>query len=227
MHKRRKWRKRVRWVVWTSAALVGLTVGMDVYVGRNNFGRISVDVENVGERPVALVLGTAKDVQGRPNLFYWARIDAAAELYHAGKVRGVLVSGGSSRANYDEAGAMKRDLVDQGVPAQYITCDYAGFRTLDSVIRAECVFGQSEYVVVSQRFHCERAIFLARALSHDAVAFCAEDVPGLPGVRVRIREAAARCIAVLDVYVWNRKPKVLGPHETVGLREISNRKNHG
>ncbi|MCP5020962.1 MAG: hypothetical protein GY930_04215, partial [bacterium] len=98
--------------------------------------QVHTSADSVPKSPVGLVLGTSPTFHGRPNLFYTARIEAAAELYLAGRVRGLIVSGDNSRTEYNEPDSMRADLIAAGVPAGFITCDYAGFRTLDSVIRA-------------------------------------------------------------------------------------------
>lgn len=180
--------------------------------------RVHRDPARVPTAPVALVLGTAPLHQGRPNRFYTARLDAAARLYLSGRVRGLLVSGDNGSVNVDEPSAMKRDLVERGVPAEHITCDFAGFRTLDSVVRAREVFGLERVVVVSQAFHAERAVFLARRRGLSAEAFAAEDPWLGPWLKVRLRELAARSLAWWDLLVGT-DPRYLGPPETVGLRE--------
>ncbi len=213
-----------RWVRW----LMGLTflaallppavvLGIDVFISVSTNGSIYDDVAAVPARPVALLLGCSKYFEGRENWFYRRRIDAAAELYLAGKVRGILVSGDNSTKSYDEPSDIKADLVAAGVPAEYITLDYAGFRTWDSLVRARDVFGQTSMVIGSQRFHCQRAIFLARRLDLDVVGYAAADVAGRGGRNIRRREILARNKAVLDL-ITGAEPKFLGQAETVPLR---------
>jgi len=189
----------------------------DCHVGSFSKGKIFSEVSDVPHCPAAVVLGCAKTVQGRPNLYYSRRIDAAVQLWQAGKVDAILVSGDNSRADYDEPSAMKADLVSRGVPAEYITIDYAGFRTLDSVVRAGEIFGLNKYVIVSQPFHCRRAIYLADKNGQSVVGYCAEDVGGRSGLRVRSREVLARVKAVFDVII-SQKPKYLGKKEHVCYR---------
>lgn len=90
------------------------------------------------------------------------RLDAAKELYDAGKIEYILVSGDNSTQQYNETDTMKADLVEMGIPEEKIYGDYAGFRTLDSVVRARDIFGQESYIIITQRFHLERALYLAR-----------------------------------------------------------------
>jgi SanA protein len=171
---------------------------------------VSADLARVPSNEVGLVLGCSPEVEGgRKNLFFVTRIRAASTLYHAGKVRRLLVSGDNSDPSYDEPSAMADALVAAGVPRERITRDFAGFRTLDSMVRAKEVFGVERVTVISQRFHVERAVFLGRAHGVDAVGFAAADVNGSLGLR--LREIASRVVAVLDVYLVGTRPRLLGP----------------
>jgi SanA protein len=193
----------------------------DVVVGSS--ARVHTDAALVPKCRVALVLGTAPTIQGRPNLFYTYRLRAAADLWEAGAIDGVLVSGDNGNADYNEPDAMRADLVALGVPADVVTCDYAGFRTLDSVVRAKEVFGLERCIVVSQPTHAERAVYLAEAHGLDATAFGARE-PGARRARAksRLREVAARTLAVFDVLLGT-EPKFLGPPVEVATRERGDR----
>ena len=190
--------------------LILLLYGSNSAVERAAMGKTYNEVANVPVRPVGVVLGTTNMVYGRPNLFYTARIDAAAELFHAGKVTHLIVSGDNSSKYYDEPTQMKADLMEKGVPEDKITPDFAGLRTLDSMVRAGVVFGQQRFTVVSQCFQAERGIYLANHHDLDAIAFCARDVQGLGGQRTYLREYLARFKAVLDVWVLRTQPRHLG-----------------
>ncbi len=195
-----------------------VSAAIDTMVSASTVHAIASGVDDVEPKPVALLLGTARrTVAGRPNEFYQARIEAAAALFHSGKVQGILVSGDNATRWYNEPIAMRKDLIAAGVPPEFITLDYAGFRTLDSVIRAKEVFGQRQVVIVSQRFHAERAIFLARHFGLEASGLAAADPTSQGLLKVRAREVLARVAAVLDIVV-GRAPKFLGSAETVRLR---------
>jgi len=197
----------------------GTLYAIDRRVGAGAKGLVVTRVDNVPAGRVGLVLGTVPTLRdGRPNAFFTRRVEAAAELYAAGRVTGLLISGDHGRASYNEPQAFVDALVARGVPREHLTCDYAGFRTLDSVVRAREVFGQQRVVVISQRFHVERALYLAAAHGIDAVGFAARDVSGASGGRVRLRETAARAAAWLDVSVLGRGPRFLGPPVAVGRR---------
>lgn len=209
-----RWRRRLL----LAAAITALfLLASEVTVRRVARGRVYDGLDGLPPADVALVLGTAKTVaDGRPNAFYTTRVLLAARLYHEGKVRGIIVSGDNSRADYSEPADMRRDLVALGVPERFITCDYAGFSTLDSVRRVGRVFGQSRVIVVSQRFHVERAVFLARCDGLAASGCAAADAARWWQVRVRLREVLARGKALLDVAL-RRGPKFLGAREVVPL----------
>ena len=162
--------------------------------------RIHTSVENLPECHTALVLGCSPTIGDRDNLFFRARMEAAAELYHSGKVKTLLLSGDNGRKGYNEPEAMRQALIKKGVPDEKIYCDYAGFSTLDSIIRANTVFGQKKFIIVSQGFHCERAIFLSRAKGLDTFGFAAKDID-LPNWKIKnhARESLARPAAILDL----------------------------
>lgn len=202
--------RRHRWWIGSAALVALVPLVCDLVVGAST--DVYGTAGDVPHHRVALVLGTSPTVAaGRPNLYYRYRIEAAAELWEAGVVDGFLVSGDNGTMEYDEPTAMREDLAALGVPRNVITCDYAGFRTLDSVVRAKEVFGLDRVVVVSQDFHAERAVFLAGASGVDAVGFAAR-TPSTRRTRWknRAREVLARTLAVWDVVVGT-EPKFLGP----------------
>jgi len=186
-------------------------------IDRAAAGRVYSHVASIPHRRVGLVLGCSEFVGGGyVNPFFTTRIQAATDLYRAGKVDYLIASGDNHRRGYDEPTSMKCALMKSGVPADRIICDYAGFRTLDSVVRAKAVFGQEQVTVISQGFHARRAIFLAQHRGVDAIGFAAEDVDAYSGFTTRCREQLSKVGAVLDVYVWRRGPKFLGPRVEVG-----------
>ncbi|MGL4249172.1 MAG: ElyC/SanA/YdcF family protein [Aeromonas sp.] len=175
-------------------------------------------VDEVPYNRVAVVLGTSKYLSGgAPNHYFKYRIKAAAELYNNAKVDFIIVSGDNSTVQYNEPRQMRRALIKAGIPASAIYMDFAGFRTLDSVVRAREVFGQDRFTVVSQGFHNERAIFIARHFGIDAVGFNAEDPSAYQGIRTRVREVFARLMGMLDLYVLDKGPKFLGEPVHIGL----------
>ena len=185
----------------------------DLAITRNASARLFYLVDETPECQVGLVLGTSKYAEGDVNRYYRARIEAAAELYHAGRIRAILVSGDASTRYYDETTTMQRDLIELGVPEDYILLDYAGVRTLDSVFRAKKVFGLDRVTVVSQQFHCERALYLADAVGLAATGYCAEDTPYSNSLVMRGRETLARVMAFADLNLFGTQPRSLKPDE--------------
>jgi SanA protein len=168
------------------------------------------NVESIPDNYVGLLLGTSKTARGGTNLFFKFRIEAAAELYNSGKIKRIIVSGDNHIANYNEPEEMKNELIKLGVPDTCIILDYAGFRTLDSVVRCEKVFGQKKFTIISQAFHNERAMFIANKSGLDCIAFNAKDVPNKYSIKTSIREYFARAKCVLDIYILRTTPKFLG-----------------
>lgn len=185
-------------------------------------GRIYNQIATVPTNDVGLVLGAARLTKGRPNLHFNLRIQAAAALYHAGKVRHLLVSGDNHIASYDEPTDMRNALVAAGVPDSAITCDYAGFRTLDSVVRAQKVFSLEHCTIITEAFHCPRAVWIAREHGLDAVAFAAPNVTRKRWAwRANIREQFARTWCAVDLYVLHRAPHFTGPKEPIYLTAVT------
>lgn len=195
------------------AGLPGSIKLAEIWFVREAGPRLFTDVNALPARKVGLVLGCA------PNLYFHHRVQAAREAFDAGKIEYILVSGDNHIASYDEAGAMKRALIHLGIPEERIVCDYAGFSTIDSVVRAREVFGQEQITIISQPFHVQRALFIAQRRQLDAVGYCARDVELSIGTPTRLREAFARVKTVLDLYLLHRRPRFLGEPVTIGERQ--------
>lgn len=164
-------------------------------------------IEEVPPREYGLLLGTSRVVRGGfLNEYFYRRIRAAVRLYKAGKVKKIIVSGDNRRKGYNEPQDMKEALMAEGVPEEAILMDFAGFRTLDSVIRARNVFGVTTFTVISQKFHCARAVYLARAKELDAIGFAAEEVPARFRFKNAFREPLARVKAFLDLHLLRTRP---------------------
>ncbi len=172
--------------------------------------RVYRELEQIPHNKVGLVLGTARhQVGGGINPYYQSRIDATIELFRAGKISYVLVSGDNGSVYYNEPNTIKKDLVAGGIPEERIFLDYAGFRTLDSMIRARIVFGLDSVTVISQEFHTERALFIASKKDLYAIGYSARDVEGSRGLKVHLREYFARVKVFLDL-IFNTQPRFYG-----------------
>lgn len=179
-------------------------------------------VASVPAMPVALVLGAG--VQGeQPSAMLRTRLDIAAELYRAGRVRALLLSGDNSRRDYDEPTVMRDYLIARGVPAGRIVLDYAGFDTWDSCVRAKQIFGASRLVVVTQVFHLPRAVALCRTAGLDAFGVGDDSSRDWPveTVAYAVREFPAAAKAMIDGLVLHSSPRFLGRRETALDRALA------
>lgn len=202
-------------VVLLAAAIVA---GSSWIVDHLAQGRLRTDPASLPKNETALVLGTSSRAGPNANPHFDNRIAAAADLFRRGCVKHLLLSGDHGSRGYDEPSDMRRALLALGVPDRAMTLDYAGFRTLDSVVRARKIFGLDKMVIVTDRFHTSRALFLARQFGIDAVAFPSKDVPLTTSARSVIRECFARVKACLDVYVLHTGPHFLGRKEPIAAK---------
>ena len=208
-----KWTKRFCIAI---SILVLIVITSNIWINVYSSNYLYDDISKIETHDVGVVLGTSNRLKnGRKNWFFEYRIRAAAELYHNKKVKYLVLSGDNSNDNYDEPGMMKTELVKRGVPECAITCDYAGLRTFDSMIRMKKVFGLNSFIIISQKFHNQRAVFIARKNNINAIGFNAKDLSGMNGIKTHIREYFARFKTVLDIYILNTNPKFLGESLTI------------
>jgi SanA protein len=169
------------------------------------------DVTSIPKNKTGLLLGTSKKLpDGRENLYFNYRIDAAFELLQAKKIDYLIISGDNGTDDYNEPRDMKDELVSKGIPDSVIFLDYAGFRTLDAVVRCKEIFSQRAITVISQKFHNERAVYIARHKDIEAIGFEAKDVDKYHGFKTRIREYFARVKVFIDLFLLHTGPRFLG-----------------
>lgn len=198
------------WLLGLFAVVILLMWLFDYLITSNAEGKLYDDVSQMPKKKVALVLGTSPiGRDGNTNVFFKYRIEAAAELYKAGKVKYLLLSGDNHRNDYNEPVEMQKALRAKGIPASALILDYAGFRTLDSVVRALKVFGQDDIIIVSQKFHNERAIYLAEHYGIKAIGLNAKNAVGHRAKKVSFREFFARTKVFVD-FIFGKEPKYLG-----------------
>jgi len=192
--------------------LVGFQIMFcDKLIMETSKGRIFENSIELPKYKTVMVLGTSKYLKdGQINLYFQNRINQTIRLYKSGNISRIIVSGDNGTENYNEPAQMKAELVKRGVPCGIVFCDYAGFRTLDSVVRAKLVFGCDDLVIISQEFHLERALYLAKRNNVKTVGLIAENVPRSYDRMGFYREKLARVKAVYDVCLFNKKPKFLG-----------------
>jgi SanA protein len=202
--------------VLAAAGLLVVVVAVgNLVVWLGGRGPVTNDPAKVPKAQVALVLGAQVKANGQPSAMLADRVRAAEQLYRAGRVQKLLLSGDHGRPDYDEVGTMRRMLLADGVPAQDLFTDHAGFDTWDSAQRARRVFDVDTAVVVTQRFHMARALFDARRAGLKVTGFAADRRDyGAILRKLQLREAAARVKAVGDA-LTGTGPKFLGPQHPI------------
>ena len=171
---------------------------------------VTSSINKLPKEKVGLVLGTSKSLKnGNKNPYFFYRIEAAEELFKSGKIDYIIVSGDNSSQYYNEPEDMQNELVARGIPKTKIFLDFAGLRTLDSVVRAKEIFGQTSYLIISQRFHNERAVFLAQKKGIEAYGYNAKDVNKKAGFKTNLREYFARVKVFWDLF-FGVDPKFSG-----------------
>ena len=194
--------KRVFLSLLVLIGLLLLTVlGLDRWMSWKTAPYIYDELQDLPYRQVGVVLGTAK--------YYRYRIQGAINAYNSGKVNYLLLSGDNALQSYNEPMTMRKDLIAAGVDPSDIVLDYAGFRTLDSIVRTRKVFDTNDFIIITQRFHCERALFIALHMGIQAQCYAVPSPKDM--LSVRIREFAARFGALADLYIFKREPRFLGP----------------
>ena len=191
-------------------------LSIDRWVSKQAKDNIFTTYDAVPQYDVAVVLGTSKYIGKSLNTYYTHRMNSAIDLFQQGKVTQFLLSGDNAHRSYNEPWTMKRDLLKAGAPESMIHLDYAGFRTLDSIVRAKKIFASDRFLIITQRFHCERALFIADAYKIDAQCFAVAGPTDMKQqLRMRIRELMARVKAFLDLYIMDTQPRFLGPQEPI------------
>jgi len=213
-----RWRKVLRVGIYIFLFFTLLLFLGNLWVIRSTQRSVFSDYASLPRNPVGLVLGTSnRRADGSPNPFFDNRMQVAADLYKLGKVSHIIVSGDNRTKYYNEPLEMKKALVNLGVPDSVITLDYAGLRTLDSVIRSKEIFGQNRITIITQPFHSYRAIFISHYYNIEAVAIVANDPSQNASAKVYIREYFARAKAILDLYVLKTTPHHLGDKEPITI----------
>lgn len=185
--------------------VVALLFTCNYLVSSNAEGRLYTDVDSVPQSEFGLLLGTTPQTRigHRPNQFFQFRIEAAEKLYKAGKIKSILISGDeNSLDGVNEVECMRDSLVARGIPANVISLDGEGFRTLDSVVRMSKVFGVRTFTIISQRFHNERALYLAEHLGLDVKdlhAYNAKGPSSVVSIITYVREYFARVKMFIDI----------------------------
>ena len=215
MRNKRRWKRIGLTLVVVVASTALFFFATNRAVLNNAEGRVYPSTDSIPIEPVGLVLGSAPKINGYDNPFFTRRMVAAAELYRAGKVKKLLASGDNGTVQYDEPTAMRDALVRLGVPPEAIVLDYAGFRTLDSIVRARQIFGVDRCTIVTDDFHLPRALYIAAKRNVDAVGFQTDPLPRGVSPWTYVREVGARTLTWVDMHLTNRRPRFLGRREWI------------
>lgn len=206
-------RKKMIWIIFgVIIAIIIVIITCYMIVECKASGKTYDMVADVPHREVGLLLGTSpRTPENAPNYYFINRITATAELYKAGKIDKVIASGGdySSRpgGGYDELVAMRDSLIDHGIPDSVIILDYDGTRTLNSIVKAKEVYGEECVTLISQKYHNERAIYLASQQGIDAIGYNAKPSHIISKrIKNEGREFLARVKLFVDV-ILGEKPK--------------------
>ncbi len=207
-------KRLITWLIFIIAVLILAAIMLDRWISWKTDPYIFDDLRQLPEQKVAIVLGTSKYYKGGAfNQYYSYRIQGAINAYNSGKVKYLLLSGDNAQQNYNEPMTMKKDLIKAGIPASNIVMDFAGFRTLDSIVRTQKVFSTNEFTIITQRFHCERALFIALHSGIEAQCYAVPSPKNM--MTIRFREVLARLGALADLYILKREPRYLGKPETI------------
>ncbi|MCB5311264.1 outer membrane permeability protein SanA [Yersinia intermedia] len=204
------WKRLIISLIIIAGLLMVTAIALDRWISWKTAPFIYDELQDLPHRQVGVVLGTAKYYRtGGINQFYQYRIQGAINAYNSGKVSYLLLSGDNALQSYNEPMTMRRDLIAAGVAPADIVLDYAGFRTLDSIVRTRKVFDTNDFIIITQRFHCERALFIALHMGIQAQCFAVPSPKDM--LNVRVREIFARLGALSDLYILKREPRFLGP----------------
>ncbi len=202
-------RQQVKTVAWIVLVILVFTMyaNYTVYIA----GRDGVyTLRDAPQAEAAVVLGARVYKNGTLSTVLADRMDTGIELYQAGKVQKLLLTGDHGQATYDEVNAMRRYAMAREVPDEDIFMDHAGFSTYDSMYRAKDVFRVQKAIIVTQKFHLSRALYIARAVGLEAGGVLADKREYSGMDYLYLRETLARTKAVTQV-VLGMKPKYLGP----------------
>jgi SanA protein len=200
-----------------AALILGIPrLGVEIYARTRTHA-----VADSADAPVAIVLGAGLDRNGFPSAVLQDRVSSAADLYFAGKVKKLLMSGDNRFIDYNEPGAMQKYALLLGIPAEDIVLDYAGRRTYDTCYRARAIFGVRQAIVVTQDFHLPRALLLCNAMGIQATGVSADQRSyGLrPEIYWQVRELPAILVSFWEIWVSHPLP-VLGNPEPIFAGEV-------
>ncbi|MFD1096479.1 SanA/YdcF family protein [Salegentibacter chungangensis] len=182
-----------------------IALGLEAYIEQDTAALVYEEIENVPETNTAIILGASVHSDGKLSPILKDRVDAAISLYENNKIDRFLVSGDHRRDDYNEVSAMSNYLTEKGIPKDRIILDHAGIDTYDSMYRSGEVFGIEDGIIVTQRFHLPRAVFIAKNLGLNYSGYAAPAGGYQPDNRIKRREKLANFKAVWEILL-KKKP---------------------
>jgi SanA protein len=207
----------VKLIVISISITLLLIICCDLWITFSSKNQLFDSINNLPHNKVGMILGTSRYLSnGKPNLYFKNRMDAGILLFKKKKIDFILVSGDNRKVNYNEPKQMTLYLLSKGIPEHRIIQDYGGRRTLDSVIRGNLIFDLTQFTIISQEFHNERAVFIANNHNLNVVGFNAKPVlyNTILSLNNRLREYLARVKAVFDILL-NIQPEIGGNKEPI------------
>jgi SanA protein len=203
--------KKLKWIiVFLFILLITIITVANIKIEKSTNGLVFNDLIQIPHNKVGLLLGTAKFLKsGQLSQYFTNRIKATVDLFHAGKIDFIVASGDNRKKDDNEPLDMKNELIKMGLPENKIFLDYGGFRTYESVIRLNKVFGQRKFTVISQDFHNRRAIYISQHMNMQAIGYNAKDVDSYIGFKTSLREKFARVKVFID-FMIKKEPKSSG-----------------
>lgn len=190
--------------------IVGILIifGLEAYIAKETASQIYSEAAEIPQANTAIILGASVHANGKLSPILQDRVEAAYKLYQTNKVANFLVSGDHKTDNYDEVNTIKNYLLEKGVPKEDIILDHAGFDTYDSMYRSKAVFNLKSAIVVTQKFHLPRSLFIANNIGLDYKGFEAGPVAYNSSEKIKRREQLANFKAIWEL-VFNKKPTTL------------------
>ncbi|SMD31878.1 SanA protein [Reichenbachiella faecimaris] len=191
--------KTIKWLVICTFSFI---VICNVWIVGSTHQGIITDSRALIGAEVGLVFGTSQhQVNGESNPFFDHRVESAKQLLKTGKVERLILSGSKDSIYYDEAEAMKKALVNQGIESDVLVLDKYGNRTIESLERLRDVYGYNQCILITQEYHAYRCLFIAKSLGLQAQCFVAETPDKKSHIWALLRELLARTKAVIDLYI--------------------------
>jgi SanA protein len=201
--------KRIKYLIGILASIFLVVLIVNVFIIWKSSRFIYKNANDVPSSYTALVLGALVSKSGYLSDFLQDRMDMALELYRAKKIKRFLLSGDHGHVDYDEVNNMKNYLIDKGVDTKDIFLDHAGFDTYNSMVRAKEIFEINDVIIVTQKFHLSRAVYIARCKGLNAYGMIADKRNYTSIKRLKLREVLANIKAFGEI-LFNREPKFLG-----------------